>query len=96
MAIVKQSELESYLLRLKGNLRTIFDAEMEAGNSIIEIDDSWPQSNVNIWLKNPINPKFQDLFSDIEYTLLNDPHYWLEEYVDRKRESMLAAKFQSI
>ena len=69
---------KEYLENLPLCLQSILEAEIKAGNEIHEIQrDHWPEKNSTlIFLKKPsLNPIRHNL-PNVEYSLINDPHYW--------------------
>ena len=91
-AMIYEYDLKEILPRLHGPLRELLDAEIAAGNEMIEISDSWPLPNVNVWLKRPITQKYTNKYPQLKYSYLGDPKNWLEEYVDLEIGAMVAAK----
>lgn len=74
-------------------LRGVLEAELAAGNVVVETSRGWPRS-VNVWLGGPFRvlpPKEPDhvLFGEV-----NDPHYWLAEYECTKHRHLLACTYR--
>ncbi|VCJ94867.1 hypothetical protein [Burkholderia pseudomallei] len=90
--MIYEYDLQVILPRLTGPLREILDAEMAAGNVLVEISSCWPMPNVNVWLRNPLTRKYLARYPQLEYSYLGDPKHWLDQYVDRDVGAMVAAK----
>lgn len=90
--MIHEYDLAEILPRLTGPLRDILDAEISAGNVLVEVSSSWPMPNVNVWLKEPLTRKYADKYPQLEYTYLGDPRNWLEQYIDCEVGAMVAAK----
>lgn len=92
MSMIYEYDLKEILPRLKGPLREILDAEIAAGNEMVEISSKWPMPEVNVWLKYPLTDKYTKTYPSLQYSYLGDPKNWLEDYIDRESGSMVAAK----
>jgi hypothetical protein len=90
--MIHNYDLSVILPRLTGPLREILEAELSAGNSMVEISSGWPMPSVNVWLKDPLGEKYMADYPDLEYSYLGDPRNWLEQYVDITIGAMVAAK----
>ncbi|MEC7608789.1 MAG: hypothetical protein VX964_01325 [Verrucomicrobiota bacterium] len=90
--MIYEYDCKAVLSRLKGPLKEILDAEMAAGNEILEISSKWPMPEVNVWFKNPLTDKYEKAYPSLQYSFLGDPKNWLEEYVDDVNGAMVAAK----
>jgi len=71
--MIHDYDLSVILPRLTGPLREILDAELSAGNVMVEISSGWPMPSVNVWLRNPLGQKYTADFPDLEYAYLGDP-----------------------
>ena len=90
--VIYDYDLSVILPRLTGPLREILDAEVSAGNVMVEVSSCWPMPNVNVWLRDPLTRNYADRYPQLEYRYLGDPRNWLEEYIDRENGAMVAAK----
>lgn len=73
-------------------IKKILDCEIENGNSISEISTSWPEEvSVFIIMDKPFSQVYN--IEGLEYTNLNDPHYWKEDYLDKEYMQIIACKF---
>lgn len=90
--MIHEYDLSEILPRLTGPLREILDTELSSGNVIVEISSSWPISNMNVWLSNPLSQKYAADYPSLEYSYLGDPRNWLEHYMDKETGAMVAAK----
>lgn len=92
MSMIHEYDLKEILPRLKGALKEILDAEIAAGNEMVEISSGWPMPQVNVWFRQPLTNKYKQLHPSLQYSYLGDPKNWLEEYVDKVNGAMVAAK----
>ena len=86
---------EQVVARFHGELKIILDAEIKAGNVIVEAwHGDWPIkgiSAISLWY--PFKTPIQRDFADIEYHDVNDPHSWKAEYFDKVNNQLLICKF---
>jgi hypothetical protein len=92
MSMIYDYDLKEILSKLKGPLKEILDAEIAAGNEMVEISSNWPMSEVNVWFKYPLTDKYKNSYPSLQYSYLGDPRNWLEEYMDNDNNAMVAAK----
>jgi hypothetical protein len=77
---------------VNNSLNLILQTELRMGNAVVE-DTSWlPKCIKLIILKCPFNGKY-DEFTDVKYSEMNDPHYWMAEYGTFDNSECLAFKF---
>jgi len=81
--------------KVTGKLKEILERELSAGNEIRETyEGDWPQEgSVMVFLSKPFKTPIQRDLPDIEYTLVNDPHYWKAQYLDTTTNVYLCCKF---
>jgi hypothetical protein len=79
------------LAQLCGCLTPIVEAEVAAGNAVCETYLGFPRA-VNVWLALPFRAKHEGLPPHVTLHRINDPHYWLAEYVCAKHDQTLACK----
>jgi hypothetical protein len=80
-----------------GILKEILDAELEAGNAIIESwCGDWPVGVSVVFLKESFKTAIQKNLENIEFRNINDPHYWKAEYKDKINKQMLICGFDYI
>ncbi|MDH7462158.1 hypothetical protein QEG73_12745 [Chitinophagaceae bacterium 26-R-25] len=73
-------------------LSKILNRELELGNEIVETSKGWPEeTTIIILLKKPFINKYES--ENVEYRIINDPHYWNAEYLDRSNKHVLACRF---
>ena len=73
------------------SLNDILEAELAAGNPIVE-NSAWPpQCKKLIILGNKFRRRYQD--HNLTFAEINDPHYWLAEYRTKDGSEVLACKF---
>ena len=85
----------SVIDRFKGKLNDILELEIKAGNTITETyEGDWPfQNSIMIFLRRPFLTPIQRDLEDIQFRIVNDPHYWKAEYVDVKNNMHLCCGF---
>ena len=66
--------------RLSAPIAAILIAELKRGNRIVETSVGWPVRGVFVMLRSDFGQSYHE--SGLEYTELNDPHYWRNQYVD--------------
>lgn len=77
------------LARFHPALRVILDAELDAGNEVIESSTGWPEpDSVFVRLKQPFLST-PPPSSEVEYAESNDPHWWKAEYRSRAPRHLL-------
>lgn len=73
-------------------LKTILEAEIHAGNEVVETSAGWPKpESVMIFLKQPFAEYY--VIENIAFRSVDDIHYWKAEYFDRATQHVLACKF---
>ncbi len=84
-----------YLKNLPICLQVILKEETKAGNEIVEISKGdWPEKNATfIFLKKPFLTPIRHNLPNVEYRLINDPHYWKAEYHHQQSNVLLCCKF---
>lgn len=83
-------DLKVILPRLQGPLRELLDAEVAAGNVIMEISSKWPMKQANVWLARRFCESYESRYPTLRYRYLGDPKNWIEEYVDQERGLLVA------
>ena len=79
------------LASLHPDLRAILDAELAAGNSVVETGAGWPDSDsVFVRLREPFRTKPSPLPAGVTYTEPNDPHWWKADYSSASPRHVLA------
>ena len=79
------------LAKLHPDLRAILDAELAAGNEVLETGGGWPDAdNVFVRLRDPFRTKPAVLPDGVVYTEPNDPHWWKADYTSRAPRHTLA------
>ena len=88
--MITPAHLESFSKVLTG----IVEAELKLGNSVDETAIGWPTTNngIVVFLRKPFKAKYQA--PELQFREVNDPHYWLSEYLDRTTGHILACKFE--
>jgi hypothetical protein len=79
--------------RLSGPIAEILALELASGNQIVEASDDWPTEKANIWLKNEFAKDYRTLYPGLNYTYVNDPHYWRDQYYDAENQEFIAVRF---
>lgn len=66
---------------LHPSLKKLLDAEIAAGNTVVETGGGWPkQEAVHVTLIRPLLARPSELPAGVVYTDVNDPQWWKEEY----------------
>ncbi|CAN7233916.1 hypothetical protein [Aminobacter sp. LjRoot7] len=80
------------LPRMAPPLQAILMSELSRGNSILSVGDWPPDCRLFVMLARPFRKKYV-MSADVEYAVVNDPHYWKAEYRYRNGEECLACGF---
>ncbi|MFO1498363.1 MAG: GNAT family N-acetyltransferase [Verrucomicrobiota bacterium] len=76
---------------LHPGLRQLLEAELAAGNEIVETGRGWPDpDSVFVRLRSPFRPRSGFLPDGVSYLELNDPHWWKAEYHSLRPRHILA------
>ncbi len=80
---------------LTPKLRPLLDAELDAGNVVVETWRGWPSATtVAVALRHPFRCNSRDSLPDaVVYRDVDDPHYWKAEYVHEDSGHMLVCRF---
>jgi RimJ/RimL family protein N-acetyltransferase len=79
------------LTALHPALRTILQAELAAGNEIVETGGGWPdRDSVFVRMRHPFRTRPMPLPDGVAYNELNDPHWWKAEFTSRSPRHILA------
>ncbi|WMI66591.1 hypothetical protein RBH94_05370 [Aestuariibaculum sp. YM273] len=74
------------------SIAEILNAELNLGNSIVEINKGWPEKDsVLIILEKPFHKNYK--IPDLIFLSINDPHYWKEEYTHKIAKQSIACRF---
>ncbi|GAA2829406.1 hypothetical protein EDC40_102166 [Aminobacter aminovorans] len=73
-------------------LQAILLSELSRGNSILSVGDWPPDCRLFVMLARPFRKKYV-MTTDVEYAVVNDPHYWKAEYLYRNGLECLACGF---
>ena len=79
------------LAALHPDLRVILDAELAAGNEVVETGGGWPDADsLFVRLRDPFRTTPSRLPDGVVYTEPNDPHWWKADYTSRSPRHTLA------
>jgi RimJ/RimL family protein N-acetyltransferase len=79
------------LARLHPGLRRILDAELRAGNEVVESRAGWPDADsVFVRLRHPFRAAPPAVPAGLRYAELDDPHWWKAEYRSDSPRHILA------
>jgi len=79
------------LAKLHPALRAILDAELAAGNEVVETGGGWPDADsVFVRLREPFRTKPSPPPVGVVYTEPNDPHWWKADYSTTSPRHILA------
>jgi hypothetical protein len=88
MTLISQEHLNELSKRLK----EILHSEISLGNEIVETSKGWPYpETVIVFLRRSFKTEYTIV--GLDYTEINDPHWWKSEYHDRDTKHILACKF---
>jgi predicted RNA-binding protein (virulence factor B family) len=74
------NEILTFANQLSPYLQVILDAELRAGNKIQSASMGYPEDkSISVTLEKRFINKYKNN-ENVTYTLLNDPHYWNEDY----------------
>lgn len=76
---------------LHPSLRTILDAEIAAGNEVVETGGGWPDpDSVFVRLRDRFRPRGSPLPDGVSYSEPDDPHWWRADYTTKSPRHILA------
>jgi hypothetical protein len=75
-------------------LRPFLDAELAAGNHIVETWKGWPHNDsLYIMLANPFRVQYGNMPEKIQMRAFDDPHYWKSELICKGTHHAIACRF---
>ena len=74
-------------------LEEILQAELVAGNRVVEDGPGWGQMARLVLLAGPFRTPRPGMESGLDFRAVNDPHYWLAEIEDPATREVLACRF---
>jgi hypothetical protein len=75
-------------------LRQLLDAEVAAGNTIVETWKGWPQKeSLYVMLAAPFRTAQGSWPPAVRFVAVDDPHYWKSELVCDRAHHTLACRF---
>jgi|SRR6516164_3673331 hypothetical protein len=84
----------AHLQGLCPELRILLDAELTAGNRVVETGEGWPNpSSILVMLALPFRCTPSSLPRGVEYLEVNDTHWWKAEYHHLPTSHLLACRF---
>ena len=87
----------SRLARLNPALRSLLEAELSLGNSVVETAEDWPQpGSIFVMVGRPFLARESLAPVGVLHRELHDPHYWKEEYVHEASAHVLACRYGPI
>jgi len=85
---------ENHVHGLCQELRSLLNAELAAGNTIIETWKGWPdKKSLCVMLSEPFSVQLDALPPDVRFVAVDDPHYWKSEIVCDRTGHALACGF---
>ena len=79
---------------LCNELKPLLEAELAAGNSIVETWTAWPyKDSLYIMLASPFKVRPETLPQGVRFVAVDDPHYWKSELVCDRTHHALACGF---
>ena len=86
---------QNHLLQFCPELRFLLDAELSAGNKVVETSTGWPKPmSVFVMLAEPFKAKLAKLPGGIIYNDVNDPHWWKADYFHEASGHALACRME--
>jgi hypothetical protein len=73
-------------------LMAVLNEEISAGNQVVEVSAWPPLCRLFVMLEKPFHRRYE-ADATIVHTVLNDPHYWLEDYSTVDKSECLACRF---
>lgn len=91
---MNDSTARAMLGRLCSELRLLADAEVAAGNAIVDAGPSPHASDAPLILfAGPFRVRPSALPAGVDYREINDPHWWKAEYVHPASGGCVACRF---
>jgi hypothetical protein len=82
------------IAQLNPTLRGILEAELAAGNTVVETWGGWPANgSIGVQLEKQFRSKTNDLPPNVRYREVNDPHYWKAEIESIEQPHVLTCGF---
>ena len=81
------------ITQLCPRLRQFLDQEIKSGNEIVETWRGWPKGEICVALKRPFVVRNWQSPCEVEYRLVDDPHYWKEELRSTHTGHLLVCRF---
>jgi hypothetical protein len=73
---------QQHIYELCNELRPLLEAELAAGNSIVETWVGWPhKDSLYLMLADPFKVRPETLPQGVRFVAVDDPHYWKSELV---------------
>ena len=77
------------------DLRPLLEAELAAGNSVVDTWAGWPhRDSLYIQLGSPFRVRPERLPEGVRFVAIEDPHYWKSEFVCDRTHHAIACKFE--
>jgi len=83
---------KEHIAELCEELRPLLDAELAAGNSIVETWKGWPKDGLCVMLARPFILRTDTLPPGVRFVAVDDPHYWKSELVCDRTHHTLACR----
>jgi hypothetical protein len=78
---------------LCSELKKLLDAELSAGNEIVETWRGWPKpESIGVMLSHPFKEK-HEVIPSVVFREIDDRHWWKAEYYFEPRNHILACRF---
>lgn len=87
---------KAHIRAIKGPLREILTVELKSENTICETwQGSWGEyENITFVMFDRSFTKPERAFKNIEYSKIDDKHYWKSQYFDKENGLILACGFK--
>jgi hypothetical protein len=85
--------MEAANVRMAGPLQSILEAELARGNEVVEVAAWPPKCQLLVVLRSRFHQFYLPL-AEVEFAVINDPHYWQAEYNYKGGQQTLACGFK--
>ncbi len=85
-------EVTQRLPNLSPDLMAVLNEEIAMGNQVVEVSAWPPLCRLFVMLEKPFHRRYET-GATIVHTVLNDSHYWREDYSTLDKSECLACRF---
>lgn len=84
---------KEHIAELCAELRPLLEAELLAGNSIVETWKGWPMDGLCVMLARPFTVRTDTPPAGVRFVAIDDPYYWKAEFTCDRTHHTLACRF---